>query len=185
MLAVVNWVEGFKQMKPPALRGLCLTLCPLVTVSMSPRLGAALSDLTWVNVTVSGVAAKWLTALQMPGRGYREGDSTNDVTAQPRFGRVGTGQVALATKVSCCSFYTERCQMGPQCAMHLPKHCSLQCRGLRFAPGLLVPGSPSAHGKKWALLVYGGCLKMGAFVPQRFPGLCCHCVGCLALGEQG
>lgn len=68
-------------MRPPVLRGLCLTLCPVLMVSMSPWLGAAHSALTWANMTVSGVAAKWPSALQMPGRGCREGGSTNDMVA--------------------------------------------------------------------------------------------------------
>lgn len=81
MLAAVNWVERSEQMRPPVLRGLCLTLCLLLMVSMSPWLGAAHSHLTWANVTVSGVAAKRPSALQMPGRGCREGGSANGTTA--------------------------------------------------------------------------------------------------------
>lgn len=81
MLAAVNWVERSEQMRPPVLRGLRLILCLLLVVSMSPWWGAAHSDLTWANVTVSGVAAKWPSALQMPRGGCREGGSANDTTA--------------------------------------------------------------------------------------------------------
>jgi len=74
---MVNWVEGSKQMWPPVLRGLCLALCPLLMVRMTPWSGAAHSSLTWANMTISGGAAKWLSALQRLG----EGGSTDDVTA--------------------------------------------------------------------------------------------------------
>lgn len=81
MLAAVNRVETSEQMRPPVLRGLCLTLCLLLVVSVSPWLGAAHSDLTWANVTVSGVAAKRPSALQTRGRGCREGGGANGTAA--------------------------------------------------------------------------------------------------------
>lgn len=66
MFAVVNWVEGSKQIRLHVLWGSCLTVSPHLIVSMSLCFGVAHSDLMRTSVTVSGVAAKWPCDLQMP-----------------------------------------------------------------------------------------------------------------------
>lgn len=78
-------------------------------ISMSPWLGTAHSGLTWANVTGPGVAAKWPSVLQIC-LAEAAGEVVLQMTQQPtdmRYNRVVKGQVALATKVSCCSLYTK------------------------------------------------------------------------------